>query len=100
MSDERLQEIIRKNICTIDQSNKVVIWGKSRCPWCQKAVAHLNKHCIQFALFWVDRSPYEDYYCTGLKEVHNWSTFPQVIVNGECIGGFDSLSEYNMNDLK
>lgn len=29
----------------------------------------------------------------GLKEYHNWPTFPQVCINGEFIGGLDVLNE-------
>jgi glutaredoxin-related protein len=30
---------------------------------------------------------------TGLKVVNNWPTFPQIIVNGEFVGGLDVLKE-------
>jgi glutaredoxin-related protein len=28
---------------------------------------------------------------TGLKKLNDWPTFPQIIVNGELIGGLDIL---------
>ncbi|KAF7456046.1 glutaredoxin domain-containing protein [Cryptosporidium felis] len=36
----------------------------------------------------------------GLKEYHNWPTFPQICINGEFIGGFDILQEmYSSGEL-
>lgn len=29
----------------------------------------------------------------GLKKVNDWPTFPQIIVNGELVGGLDILRE-------
>lgn len=33
----------------------------------------------------------------GLKEYHNWPTFPQICINGEFIGGLDILNEMHSN---
>ncbi|OII73316.1 thioredoxin-like protein [Cryptosporidium ubiquitum] len=33
----------------------------------------------------------------GLKEYHNWPTFPQICINGEFIGGLDILNEMYSN---
>ncbi|KAJ1608287.1 glutaredoxin-like protein [Cryptosporidium canis] len=33
----------------------------------------------------------------GLKEYHNWPTFPQVCINGEFVGGLDVLNEMHSN---
>jgi glutaredoxin-related protein len=30
---------------------------------------------------------------TGLKKVTDWPTFPQLIVNGELVGGLDVVKE-------
>lgn len=30
---------------------------------------------------------------TGLKKVNNWPTFPQLIINGEFVGGLDIVKE-------
>ena len=30
---------------------------------------------------------------TGLKELNSWPTFPQLIVNGEFVGGLDIVQE-------
>lgn len=32
-------------------------------------------------------------YLSGLKVLNNWPTFPQIIVNGEFVGGLDVLRE-------
>lgn len=29
----------------------------------------------------------------GLKELNNWPTFPQLIINGEFVGGLDIVQE-------
>ena len=31
--------------------------------------------------------------CAGLKVLNNWPTFPQLIVNGEFVGGLDIIRE-------
>ncbi|KAH8740556.1 glutaredoxin-like protein [Cryptosporidium ryanae] len=34
----------------------------------------------------------------GLKDYHNWPTFPQICINGEFIGGYDIVQEMNSNN--
>jgi glutaredoxin len=93
-----VETTIAKNIATINRSNKVVVWGLSYCPFCQKAVKRLNDNCIQFALFYVDLSPYVDHYKKVLKRTHK--TFPQIIVKNKLLGGYDQLVNVDINALR
>lgn len=31
--------------------------------------------------------------CKGMKKLNSWPTFPQIIINGELVGGLDILKE-------
>lgn len=37
------------------------------------------------------------FYPKGLKKLNNWPTFPQLIINGEFVGGLDVIKEVVAN---
>ncbi|EPQ53900.1 glutaredoxin [Gloeophyllum trabeum ATCC 11539] len=61
-----------------------------RCGFSRKTVGILRDHGVQFGSFDIlsDESVRQ-----GLKVVNNWPTFPQLIVNGEFVGGLDIIQE-------
>ncbi|PPQ69297.1 hypothetical protein CVT26_001615 [Gymnopilus dilepis] len=61
-----------------------------RCGFSRKISALLKDNNIQFAHFDIlsDESVRQ-----GLKVLNNWPTFPQLIVNGELVGGLDIVQE-------
>lgn len=61
-----------------------------RCGFSRKAVELLRRHDISFASF--DILTDEDVR-SGLKELFEWPTFPQLYVRGSLIGGLDILQE-------
>jgi glutaredoxin-related protein len=36
-------------------------------------------------------------FCLGLKKLNDWPTFPQLIINGELVGGLDIVQEMISN---
>lgn len=59
------------------------------CPWSARALRILNGLNIQFKLITIDN----DSAFNSLKERSGLSTFPQIFINGELIGGYDQLAE-------
>lgn len=66
-----------------------------RCGFSRQFVAILKKRNIPYSYFdiYTDESVRQ-----GLKVVNNWPTFPQLIVNGEFIGGLDVIKDLIEND--
>jgi len=102
---EELNARLRK---LMDQ-DKVVLFMKGspdapRCGFSRKIVALLEEQKVAFTHFDIltDESvrqgtTFASFYClfmnvvvfVGLKELNDWPTFPQLIVNGELVGGLD-----------
>lgn len=53
-------------------TDKVIVFGKDGCPYCEKAVALLEEKGVEF-------------------EYHTLKTVPVIIMDGEYIGGFTEL---------
>jgi glutaredoxin 3 len=68
--------------------SNVIIFSKAQCPYCDRAKALLNQLAISYEEIRVDLDP------TQLDEMRakgKGRTFPQIIIKGEGIGGFDDL---------
>ncbi|THG95096.1 hypothetical protein EW145_g8025 [Phellinidium pouzarii] len=61
-----------------------------RCGFSRQTVALLREHGVEFSHFDILT---DERVRSGLKVVNNWPTFPQLIVNGEFVGGLDILKE-------
>jgi len=75
---------------------RVKIYSTATCPFCVKAKQLLNNWDIPYeeALIDSDEAARREF-----AEVTNGArTVPQIIVDGECIGGFAELSELHMNN--
>ena len=82
-----------------------------RCGFSQKTVNLLREQDVDFGWFdiledeavrqgtlchAIDRlplQPADGSLLTELKKINDWPTFPQIIVNGELIGGLDIVKE-------
>ena len=70
--------------------NKNIIWTKSHCPFCDMAKQLLTKNNIQFE----ERNIGSNYTREQLLEaIPTAKTVPQIILNGEHIGGYAELKE-------
>ena len=76
----------------------VTLFARSGCPYCAKAKGLLRDAGIEFEALQLNR----DYSDRSLRAVAGATTFPQVFINGEQIGGADELEQWlaerNLND--
>lgn len=68
--------------------NKVVIYSKAHCAYCDRAKQLLDAKEIAFDEI---RADLDETVLTELLEKTQWRTFPQIFINDEFIGGFDDL---------
>lgn len=74
---------------------KVVLFMKGnpdapRCGFSRRIVALLRDQDVLFSHFDILS---DESVRSGLKVLNNWPTFPQLIVNGEFVGGLDIVTE-------
>jgi len=71
--------------------SNVIIWSKYNCPYCDQAKALLTQRDVRFE----ERKIGDGYTKEELLEaVPNARTVPQIIINGNVIGGFTELRKY------
>lgn len=69
----------------------VIVWSKDQCPYCDQAKALLLQRNIAFE----ERKIGHGYTKEQLLEsVPTARTVPQIIINGQSIGGFNELRKY------
>jgi len=70
---------------------EVIVWSKYHCPFCDQAKALLNGRGVKFE----ERKIGDGFTREELLEaVPNARTVPQIIINGNVIGGFTELRKY------
>ena len=70
---------------------EVIIWSKFNCPYCDQAKALMTSRGIAFE----ERKVGDGYTKEQLLEaVPTARTVPQIIINGNNIGGFTELRKY------
>ncbi|KAJ3572879.1 hypothetical protein NP233_g2790 [Leucocoprinus birnbaumii] len=88
-------EELEKRLRNLMNQSKVVLFMKGtpdtpRCGFSRKIVGILQGEKIDFTHF--DILTDEDVR-QGLKKLNDWPTFPQLIINGELVGGLDIVQE-------
>ena len=68
----------------------VAVFSRDGCPFCVRAKGLLNDSHIEFEELVLNR----DYTDRTLRAVSNNTTYPQVFINGELIGGSDDLEAW------
>lgn len=91
---ETEEEIFARCKKLMEQS-KVMLFMKGdpdtpRCGFSQKTVNLLRQEKVDFGHYDILK---DENVRQGLKKLNEWPTFPQIIVNGELIGGLDILKE-------
>lgn len=86
-------EQIEERCRNLMEKSKVVLFMKGnpeqpRCGFSKKTVALLKEEKVAFTTFDILQ---DEAVRQGLKKLNDWPTFPQIIVNGELIGGLDIL---------
>jgi glutaredoxin-like protein len=68
----------------------VAVFSREGCPFCVRAKGLLNDAGIEFEELVLNR----DYTDQTLRAVSTNTTYPQVFINGQLIGGSDDLGEW------
>jgi len=89
------QEDLNTRLRRLMDQDKVVLFMKGspdapRCGFSRKIVGLLKEQKVSFKHFDIltDESVRQ-----GLKVLNNWPTYPQLIINGELVGGLDIVQE-------
>jgi glutaredoxin 3 len=69
----------------------IFIWGKPACPSCTKAKALCEQRGYEFEYRELGKDFDRD---EVLSEFPEARTFPQIVVNGEKIGGYEQFTKY------
>lgn len=73
----------------------VIVWSKYHCPYCDQAKALLKQKGIAFE----ERKIGDGWTKEELLEsVPSARTVPQIVIDGETIGGFNELKRYFESD--
>jgi Grx4 family monothiol glutaredoxin len=93
--DEESSDALNERLRGLMNKSKVVLFMKGdpeqpRCGFSRQTVSLLKEQGVEFSHFDIltDESVRQ-----GLKTLNNWPTFPQVIINGELVGGLDIVKE-------
>jgi len=68
--------------------NRTIIYGKSNCPWCTKAIEELQLQGVDFDYVDLEVIKKSAAEVTGRKDV---TTVPQIYIEGRYIGGYEDL---------
>ena len=81
----------------LNLENLVEIWGRPGCSYCERA----KQICKKFGLNYIYHQLDEDFTKEWLLErFPGAKTYPQIIVDGEYIGGHDDFVKYKNSVLK
>lgn len=94
-SRPRTEEELNARCHELMNKHKVVLFMKGnpsapKCGFSRQTVGLLREKGVEFA--WFDILSDEEVR-QGLKRVNDWPTFPQIVLNGELVGGLDILKE-------
>ncbi|KAH7165086.1 thioredoxin-like protein [Fusarium sp. MPI-SDFR-AT-0072] len=89
------KEVLNSRLRDLVNTAPVMLFmkGVPKCPLCRfsrRIVRVLNDHSIQYNSFNVLQ---DEVVRQGIKEYADWSTFPQIRVKGDMIGGLDIVKE-------
>lgn len=71
---------------------KVIIYSKNNCPYCDWAKQLLDNKKVAYEEIRVDLNADK---LAEMERISGRRTTPQIVINGQPIGGFDDLSALN-----
>lgn len=69
----------------------IQIWGKPQCPHCESAKRLLDSRQIKYEYLQLGVDFERE---RILEEFPEARTFPQIVINGQKIGGYDNLAQH------
>ncbi len=72
----------------------IQIWGKPACPSCTKAKMFCENNNFEFEYLEMGKDFERD---RVLEEFPEARTFPQIVINGQKVGGYEQLLSYVEN---
>ncbi len=92
--ENKLQQ---KSETVIPQKARIEIAVLSGCPWCTRALRILRNLDLEYDVITVN----DDDSFKAINQRSNSSTFPQIFIDGESIGGYEALNElYKSGELR
>ena len=82
-----ISDVLQKK--KMEDSNKVIVYSKSYCPYCVKAKSLLSSLDIDYETIEVVDDETSKQFA---KATNGARTVPQIIINGKLVGGFDDLN--------
>jgi len=79
------------------ESNKVVVFSKSFCPFCKKTKSLLTEKGVDFKLYELNEMDDGSAIQDALLEISGQKTVPNVFINGVHVGGNSEVQEANTN---
>lgn len=73
------------------ESNKTIVWSKVQCPYCDMAKALLTSKEIVFEERMIGVNWTREQLLESIPQAR---TVPQIILNGEYIGGYEQLKAH------
>lgn len=68
--------------------NKVIIYTKDPCPYCERAIQFMKNENIEFEEHDLTNTPEK---IEEIKNQTGWRTVPIILINNELIGGYTDL---------
>ncbi|PVU92756.1 hypothetical protein BB559_003617 [Furculomyces boomerangus] len=84
-----LRNLIDKQI----QTNKIMIYSKTHCPYCHRAKSELDKLKLNYSVIELDRDDHGSSIQALLAEKTGQKTVPNIFINRAHVGGCDDLLE-------
>ena len=79
--------------------NKVCIFSKSNCGFCDKTKSLINNYKITPIIYELDKLTEGEILFEQLKSKTNQKTVPNIFINGKHIGGYTELCKLNNSRL-
>ncbi|XP_026671502.1 glutaredoxin-like isoform X2 [Ceratina calcarata] len=100
-SEETDMPVSKEEIKQLIESDAVVIFSKTKCPYCKMAKEVFNKLQKKYTAIELDEWDNGDEIQTILGEMTGARTVPRVFVNGVCLGGGSDVKKlYDSGELQ
>ncbi|KAI5960740.1 uncharacterized protein KGF55_004310 [Candida pseudojiufengensis] len=85
---------LKKSIESTINSNKIVIYSKSYCPYCIKAKQIFDKYSVDYKVIELNQLQNGSSIQQGLLDITGQRTVPNIFIDGNHVGGCDQLTQW------